>query len=117
LQHGKHVREHVNQTVVAGHQNGAWRERLALPDPGSKIFRVNYMVVSFEELELLAKYLWLHQICIEKNLWVGMISRNNAMVVRDGIAAGRHRVIEPSDSIQRRIHRVFQKWANEPHGL
>jgi hypothetical protein len=40
LQHRKHVRKRVNQTVVAGEQNGARRKRLAFLDRGPEVLRV-----------------------------------------------------------------------------
>ncbi|MGC2489703.1 MAG: hypothetical protein WA412_13575, partial [Candidatus Sulfotelmatobacter sp.] len=68
-------------------------------DPGPKVFRADHIIVSFEELELPAKHLRSHQISIERNFRDGMIGRNNSMVVHNRIAAGRHSVIEPSDSM------------------
>jgi hypothetical protein len=53
--------------------------------------------MSFEELQLLSKYLRPEQISVEKNLRNGMIRGNDSVVIHDRIAAGRHYVIEPSD--------------------
>src|SRR5271166_2767709 len=78
LQHRKHVCHRVQKTVVAGHQDGPRRKRLAALDRSSKLLRMNDMVVSFEELELLPKCFQLHQVAIEKNVACGMVSGNEA---------------------------------------
>ncbi len=115
MQHGKHVGQRVQQTVVAGDQNGAGRKLLALLNPGPKVFRTHDIVVSFEELELPSEDFRSHQISIEKNFRNRMIGGDNAVVIHDRIAAGRHHVIEPSDSMQSRIYRALQEWTNQPH--
>jgi hypothetical protein len=57
LQHREHVGQRVQQTVVASHENSAWRKLPALLNPGAKVLWANYIVVSLEELELPSKNL------------------------------------------------------------
>jgi hypothetical protein len=117
LQDGKHIRERVNQTVIAGHQNGACRKLLALLNPGSKVIGMNDVIVSFQETELLSKNLWLHQVSIEKRFAAGMVERNNTVVVYDRIAPDWRNQAQASGVMQNRIRHVLQEWAHEPHRL
>jgi hypothetical protein len=108
LQHRKHVSERVEETVVAGYENRAWRERFAMLNPGSKVVWADDLIMTLEELELPSKDFRLQQICIEKSFACGMVGRNNAMVVYDRAAAGWRDAVEPSDVMEGRIYDALQ---------
>lgn len=73
------------------------------------------MIVLFQELKLLAKNRKTNEIGIEKRFMVRIIGRQNAMVIRNRVTAGRHGVIETSDVPQGWIHRMLQQWTDKSH--
>jgi hypothetical protein len=75
------------------------------------------MIVSFQELKLLPKNLRMHQVAIEKRVCIGMIGRDDPVIIRDCIAARGHRAIEPPDAMQCRVHGVLKEWADQSHRL
>ena len=90
---------------------------MALLNPRSKVVGVNDVIMSLQELELLSKDLWLHQVSIQKRFAAGMIGRNDAMVVHDRIATDWRNAAQASGVVQNRIRDVLQDWTNKPHRL
>ena len=66
------------------------------------------MIARLQELELLSKGVWPHQISVEKNFITGMVRRSNAMVVHHRVAAEWRNAVETSAVMQSRIYRVLQ---------
>lgn len=56
-------------------------------NPGSKVLRVNDVIVTFQKLKVLSEAFGANQVSIEKSFTAGVVSRNDAMIVHDGIPA------------------------------
>jgi hypothetical protein len=112
FEYRKHVRQSIQQTIVASDQNGPWWKRIPLFDRRPELFRMKDAIVGFKKPQLRAKDLRLYKVPIEKFIGVEGIRRlviawNYAMIIYDRVASRRNYAIQISCAMQSRVHRAL----------